>query len=169
MQRKEILDALTALGGELTRRGVTADMYVVGGAAIALAYDERRSTRDIDAVFAPTAEVYRAAGRVGAELGLPDGWVNDAVKGFLLGPDPFDTEILEVPGLRCEVASPEMVLVLKCLAHRIGEDEDDVRLLCTRAGFGSVTEVLTLLDRMVPGRLLTAQVRFFVEAALDPD
>lgn len=169
MRRKEILDALTALGAELARRGVTADMYVVGGAAIALAYDERRSTRDVDAVFAPTAEVYRAADWVGAELGLPEGWVNDAVKGFLLGPDPFDTEILEVPGLRCEIASPEMVLVLKCLSHRIGEDEDDLRLLCAQAGLESAPEVLTILDRMVPARLLTAQVRFFVEATLDPD
>ena len=63
-------------------------------------------------------------------------WLNDAVKGFLLGPDPFDTEIFEVPGLHCEVASPEMVLVLKCLAHRIGED-DDVRLLAAKAGLVS--------------------------------
>jgi hypothetical protein len=37
MDRAEILDALRALAEELQRRGVTAEMYVVGGAAIALA------------------------------------------------------------------------------------------------------------------------------------
>ena len=71
MDRAEIVAALTALGSALDAMGVTADLYVVGGAAIALAYDERRARRDIDAVFVPKAEV----------------WLNDAVKGFVLGPD----------------------------------------------------------------------------------
>src|SRR5215475_929060 len=114
MDRKDIINALEALGAELAARGLTADLYIVGGAAIALAYDERRSTRDIDAVFVPKAEVYEAAVRVGERLDLPEGWLNDAVKGFLLGPDPFPTEIFEAPGLRCEVASAEVVLVMKC-------------------------------------------------------
>jgi hypothetical protein len=35
----------------LVQRGVVADIYVFGGAAMALAYDARRATRDIDAVF----------------------------------------------------------------------------------------------------------------------
>ena len=68
MDRKEIIEALTALAGELERRGVVAEMYVVGGAAIALAFDERRATRDIDAVFEPKDVVYEAAAVV-AEIG----------------------------------------------------------------------------------------------------
>lgn len=168
MQRDDIVRALTAVGARLSRSGITADLYVVGGAAIAMAYDERRSTRDVDAVFAPKVEVYRAATQVGEELQLPEGWLNDGVKGFLLGPDPFDTETFDVPGLRCEIASPEMVLVLKCLAHRIGEDDDDVRLLAAKAGMKSAEQVLRLVERVVPERLLTPEVQFFVEAVLDP-
>ena len=134
MDRAEILRSLTALGADLQEHGLTADLYIVGGAAIALAYDDRRATRDIDALFVPKAEVYAAAGRVRDQLDLPEGWLNDAVKGFLLGPDPFTTEVIDLPGVRCEVASPEMVLVLKCLAHRTGEDDDDVRLLRVSRG-----------------------------------
>lgn len=167
MDRNEIVGALTALGAALAATGITADLYVVGGAAIALAYDERRSTRDIDAVFLPKDEVYRVAGEVGDRLGLPAGWLNDAVKGFLLGPDPFPTQSIEVPGLRCEVASAEMVLVLKALAHRIGEDDDDLRLLADKAGLTNASQVLDLVERMAGSHLLTAQVQFFVEAALD--
>ena len=124
--------ALAALGADLAERGLVADLYVVGGAAIALAYDERRATRDIDAVFAPKSEVYAAAARVAAALDLPEGWRGDAVKGFLQGPDNFATKTFDMPGLRCEVASAETVLVLKCLAHRLGEDEEDVVLLAAR-------------------------------------
>lgn len=60
-------------------------MYLVGDAAIALAYDARRSTRDIDAIFEPKMAIYQAAAEVAPRLGLPVSWLNDAVKGFLAG------------------------------------------------------------------------------------
>jgi hypothetical protein len=47
--RAEMERAFTALGERLARRGVVADVFVVGGAAMALAYDATRVTRDIDA------------------------------------------------------------------------------------------------------------------------
>lgn len=110
MDRAEIVTALTAVGRRLDGKGLVGDMYVVGGAAIALAFSERRSTRDIDAVFEPKMAIYEAAADVGAELGLPVGWLNDAVKGFLIGDDPLAAPVLDVPGLRCMVASPQMLL-----------------------------------------------------------
>lgn len=88
-------------------------MYVVGGAAIALAFDERRSTRDIDAVFEPKNAVYEAAAVIAEQRGLPAGWLNDAVKGFLEGSDPAAAPVLDLPGLRCLAASPETLLALK--------------------------------------------------------
>jgi hypothetical protein len=104
MDRSEIIVALTALAAELERRGVSAEMYVVGGAAIALAFDERRSTRDVDAVFEPKNLVYEAAAVVAEQRGLPPGWLNDAVKGFLEGDDPAAAPVLDLPGLRCLAA-----------------------------------------------------------------
>ena len=49
--------ALEALGAELARQGLGGELFVVGGAAIALAYDRARLTRDVDAVFEPKARV----------------------------------------------------------------------------------------------------------------
>jgi hypothetical protein len=57
---------------------------------------------------------------------------------------------------------------MKCLAHRIGEDDDDVLLLARRLGLATPGEVLDLVERMAGTRLMTAQVQFFVEAVLDP-
>ena len=45
----------------MARRGVIADIYIFGGAAMALAYDARRATRDIDAVFKPHGIVLEEA------------------------------------------------------------------------------------------------------------
>ncbi len=137
-------------------------MYVVGGAAIALAFDERRATRDIDAVFEPKAVVYECAASVAREMDLPPGWLNDAVKGFLAGDDPAAAPVLDLPGLRCLAASPEILLALKVLAHRVGEDEEDVRLLAGELGLRSAAEVLAVAERTFGDRLDPA-ARFFVE------
>lgn len=162
MEREEIVSALTDLAAELRRRGTTAEMYVVGGAAIALAFDERRATRDIDAVFEPKNVVYEAAATVATERGLPSGWLNDAVKGFLAGNDPAATPVLDLPGLRCLTASPRILLALKVLAHRIGEDEADVRLLAAELGLNRAGEVLAVAEETFGDRLDPA-ARFFVE------
>lgn len=166
MDRDEIVETLTALAAELERRGVSAEMYVVGGAAIALAFDERRATRDIDAVFEPKAVVYEAAAVVAEQLGLPEGWLNDAVKGFLAGADPAAAPVLDLPGLRCLAASPETLLALKVLAHRVGEDEDDLRLLAAELGLSRAKEVLAIAERTYGDRLEPA-ARFFVEEIFD--
>ncbi|MGC1852555.1 MAG: DUF6036 family nucleotidyltransferase [Solirubrobacterales bacterium] len=162
MDRDEIVKALTALAHELEGRGVSAEMYVVGGAAIALAFDERRATHDIDAVFEPKAVVYDAAAVVAERLELPGGWLNDAVKGFLAGSDPAAAPVLDLPGLRCLTASPEVLLALKVLAHRVGEDEADLRLLAAELGLTRAEEVLAVAERTYGDRLDPA-ARFFVE------
>jgi hypothetical protein len=162
MDRTEIVEVLTALAAELDRRGVSGEMYVVGGAAIALAFDERRATRDVDAVFEPKATVYEAAASVAEQRDLPAGWLNDAVKGFLAGDDPEAAPILDLPGLRCLTASPRTLLALKVLAHRVGEDEDDVRLLAGHLGLETAEQVLAVAEQSYGNRLDPA-ARFFVE------
>lgn len=162
MNREEIVEALTAVGRVLHRRGLEGEMYIVGGAAIALALDARRSTRDIDAVFEPKSAIYEAADEVAPALDLPPGWLNDAVKGFLAGTDPAAAPVLEVPGLRCLAASPRMLIALKVLAHRIGEDDDDVRLLARELGLDTAQDVLVLAEEVFGDRL-DAAARFFVE------
>lgn len=162
MTRDEIVDALTAIGRVLHARGIAGELYVVGGAAIALALDARRSTRDVDAVFEPKGAIYEAAAEVALALDLPPGWLNDAVKGFLAGPDPEAAPVLEVPGLRCLAASPRMLIALKVLAHRVGEDEDDVRLLARELGLDRGEDVLAVAEEVFGDRL-DAAARFFVE------
>jgi hypothetical protein len=166
MDRAEIIAALTALAHELERRGASGEMYVVGGAAIALAFDERRATRDIDAVFEPKNVIYEAAADVAGRLGLPPGWLNDAVKGFLEAPDPAAAPVLDLPGLRVLAASSETLLALKVLAHRVGEDEGDVRLLASQLGLTEAGQVLSLAERVYGDRLEPA-ARFFVEGLFD--
>jgi hypothetical protein len=49
---------------------------------MALAYDARRATRDIDAIFQPHGIVLEARG-VAKELGLPDWWLNEQASAYV--------------------------------------------------------------------------------------
>jgi Nucleotidyl transferase AbiEii toxin, Type IV TA system len=49
LSRDDIRELLDHLSAELARRGARADLFLVGGAAIAVAYDSARATRDLDA------------------------------------------------------------------------------------------------------------------------
>lgn len=83
--REDIRALLDDLSAELAARGARAEVFLVGGAAMAVAYDASRATRDLDAVFVPTDVVRQAAAAVAEHEGLARDWLNDAVKGFLSG------------------------------------------------------------------------------------
>jgi hypothetical protein len=86
--REDIRELLDDLSRELAARGARAELFLVGGAALAVAYDATRSTRDLDAVFVPSDVVRQAAAAVADREGLAEDWLNDAVKRFLPGPRP---------------------------------------------------------------------------------
>jgi hypothetical protein len=99
LDRGAIEGLLRELGEELVSAGVRGEMFLVGGAAMALAYDTRRATRDLDAVFEPKQVVYEAARTVAARhAGMSETWLNDAVKAFLPGDDPSAMVVFDHPG-----------------------------------------------------------------------
>jgi hypothetical protein len=162
--RDQIVELLRELGAELDGLGLRGEMFVVGGAAMALAYNIRRSTRDIDAVFEPKATIYQMAARIAQHHGLDRNWLNDSVKGLLPGPDQAPQEVVELPGLRVSVASPRYLLALKVAAARVDRDADDIRFLAEVCGLRSAREILDLTEDIIGRhRPLAAKVQFLVE------
>jgi hypothetical protein len=166
LSRDEIIELLTELGTELEAAGERADLFLVGGAAMALAYNTRRATRDLDAVFEPKQVVYAAARKVAERNGIAEDWLNDAVKGFLPGEDPNATLLFERPGITVRVASPRYLFAMKAVAARVGRDSDDLRQLYGLAGFGSVEEALDSVAEHYPPHLLSPKTEFIVRELL---
>ncbi len=75
--RADLERVFTNLGERLARWSVVADVFVVGGAAMALAYDASRVTRDVDARFLPHGIVLEEARQVAEDLGLPPWSLNE--------------------------------------------------------------------------------------------
>ncbi|HEX2743725.1 MAG TPA: hypothetical protein VHN16_04900 [Streptosporangiaceae bacterium] len=87
LDRAQLERAFTALGERMVRRGVVADVFVVGGAAMALAYDATRVTRDVDSLFVPHGVVLEEARKVAQDLGLPAWWLNEQASVYISGKD----------------------------------------------------------------------------------
>jgi len=149
---ERIEELLRALDAELRRSEVVGELYVVGGAVLCLALRSRPATRDVDAHFEPAAAVRQAAARVAAEHDVPEGWLNDAAKGFL-SPRGEYRPFLVLPNLRVLTAQPEYLLAMKCLAFRLGaefQDEADVRFLLRYLNIDRYEAALDLITRYYP-------------------
>jgi Nucleotidyltransferase of unknown function (DUF6036) len=167
LDRRAIEDAFHRLGDRLVRRGVIADIYVFGGAAMALAYDARRATRDIDAVFKPHGVVLEEAQVVAAELGLPSWWLNEQASAYVApGGDPSAPHVFDHPGLRVAAASPEHPLAMKVLAAR-RRDGDDIGFLIRRLGLVTVDQVLALCAEVFPDEPVPERARLILEDVFD--
>jgi hypothetical protein len=114
LDRVQLERAFTALGERLVRRGVVADVFVVGGAAMALAYDATRVTRDVDSLFVPHGVVLEEARNVAQDLGLPAWWLNEQASVYISGKDdPGRRRVFDHPGLRVTAASPRHIFAMR--------------------------------------------------------
>jgi len=165
MERQEIEGYLSRLSELLANRNTVGEIVLFGGAAMVLAHQARVSTKDVDAIFVPKAEVYAAATEVTRRYGAPEGWLNDAVKGFLS--DRADTlPLLDLPHLKVFVAAPEYLLAMKCMSMRLGKDDtdlQDIRFLMRQLGLGRAEALLEIVEKYYPRDRIQPKTRFALE------
>ena len=171
LTREQIIELLAELGQELDARGIKAQLFVVGGAAMALAYNMRRTTADVDGVFEPKAVIYEAARRVAdRHEKLPVDWLNDGVKGLLPGgADRHAKVILDLPGITVSVPSPHYLLALKVQAARIDRDQDDIRFLARETGAKTADDVLRIAEQVIGRNRLLPKAQFIVQEMFPED
>jgi predicted nucleotidyltransferase len=161
--RAELERVFTALGERLARRGVVADLFVVGGAAMALAYDADRVTRDVDAMFVPHGVVIEESRAVAEELGLPPWWINEQASVYVSGKDdPGKRRVFDHPNLRIMVASPEHIFAMKALAARV-RDIDDLRNLAALIEVHTIDDALRICRDFYPDEEVSLRTRGVLE------
>lgn len=158
-------NALARLGHRLAAEQSQADIVIAGGAWMTLILGSRGVTKDIDAYLSPPTEpVRRAALEVAKELGIPDDWLNDGIKGFFYGTPPQKLW-REFEGLRVYAVTADYMLALKIYAAR-QTDCPDAQTLARHLELKTLDEVLGIVQRYIPSSLLTARHRYFAEACL---
>ena len=155
---------LAELGERLVGRGIEAEIYVVGGAAMMLAYDRARITRDIDAIGVPQEEIdLEVAAMAIDHPDPPPDWLNDKVLPLL--PRSIDADRVEVlgsPGITVNAASPRHLLAMKARAARGRRDLDDIWVLFQILALTDVEQVWQICDDVWGGGLIREDVRILV-------
>lgn len=148
LTKQDILRLFELLNQELKKKSIVGELYVVGGAVMCLVYNERASTKDVDALFVPALEVRKAARAVSED---PD-WLNDAVKGFFSEYSSF-ASYLELDNLKVFCAQAEYLLAMKCLAMRLGKefhDLEDVKYLLRYLNIETYQKALKIIAKYYP-------------------
>jgi hypothetical protein len=135
---------------------------------MALAFSNRRVTRDLDAVFEPKKEIYEEAAKMARERGLPEDWLNDSVKGLMperVQPVEGAASFSSV-GIHVGVASAEYLFAMKAMAARQETDGDDLRTLARALKIKTPQEGLDLVERFYGANRLTMKTQLILEGIL---
>jgi len=165
---------LSEMGRIAVERGMTLEIAVYGGSALALVYQWREATHDVD--FMPVrgdVETVRAiADQALRNLGLPEGGFRPDVEIFRSDNEEvavhgeFPPNRGDAHGIRVFTASPRYLLAMKVLSMRSSletEDARDVWHLLDACGIDSADEAVALAARFYPDREVPVRNRRLVE------
>jgi len=161
MTAEDITAALGRLGELAKARDEKGELVLVGGALMGIAFGERASTRDVDAAILaplPVAKACELVKIVADGLGLPENWLNDAVKGYLVGLSAGPV-VFTAPGIEVRRPAVEQLLTMKLSAWRDDVDISDARRLLREIPQGLTREQVWVLVQpyLIPGSELKAQ------------
>jgi len=164
---KKIKSLFFLLNDELTKKKIKGEIGICGGAVMCLVFQTRKATKDVDAIFEPSAEIRRAAKIIAHKEGLPENWLNDAAKAYF-HVDPPKENILELSHLRVWAPRADYMLAMKCLAARFDTyDKDDVIFLIEYLGLQKTEQVFQLIEKYYPHSRVPPKTQFFVEELFD--
>ena len=173
MGKPQILDALRDLDKLARTAKLTVDLAIYGGAALALAFDMRAATRDVDAVIHSHRQFVRDAVRqIAVDRNWPNDWLNDGVKGFVSAAEQLrlmhDFQASAEGGLRVHIPTPEYLLAMKCMAMRLDDpdaahDISDIKNLAKLLGLRSADQFFNLIGQFYPNSRIAPKTVFGVE------
>ncbi|HSK73301.1 MAG TPA: DUF6036 family nucleotidyltransferase [Pyrinomonadaceae bacterium] len=162
MTSKEIEKYLSEINDELAAKDVIGEICIYGGAAMCLAFKARPATKDVDAIFEPVKVIRRAINKIGEKYGLNPGWLNFAVKMFVIN---HEKKILfDFPNLKVFAPTADYLLAMKVLALRAESfDAEDVEFLIKYLDLKNPEEVLKIVADYYPKKEVKTEAKFQLE------
>ena len=83
LHKDDMLLFLKEINSRLKDLRKTGEIFIIGGAAISLAFGGRDATEDIDAVYKPRSEIRKIIIIIADEHGLRGDWLNNDAEHFV--------------------------------------------------------------------------------------
>lgn len=154
---------------EMNRRlaleGKFGEIVIAGGAALALVFNARESTRDIDAIFQPSEDLRKIIKSMADDYNLNQDWLNDGVKGFMTEKMNFH-EVLSYSNLSVSSVDAEGLLAMKLISARDAtNDMADSVFLMKALDISTKSELFDIIEKYThPNQHSMASKYFTMEA-----
>jgi len=169
LSKKQILQYLKELSDIMERKNLKGEILLFGGAAMVLAFNSRSSTKDVDAIFRPKKEIFTISKEIAEKHRLPEGWLNDSVKGFVTS-DSFQQNLfIRYKSLSVYTPEPKYLLAMKCMSMRIGaesSDIDDIRILLKYLKVKKAEDVFHLIEKYYPQNQIPQKTFYAIDEIL---
>lgn len=163
--RDDILYLLRRLSSLARSEEVVLEVSFYGGSCLLLTYgyQDRKLTKDIDAIFRPSEIAQKFIRQIAREEDLPEDWIDSGVKQFLLPKGVSYVsklpELRELPNLKISFPSADYLIAMKIRSSvraRFGYDGDltDLRFLARKKGMSSLEEAQAILDRFFDDEII---------------
>jgi len=140
--RAELESLLSELATELARRGVDAEIVMVGGSWM-LWHSKRAATRDVDSARRLEADLSTAIEAIGTRHDLQVGWLNDSAAAFWPAGMSFDSceVVFQQDGLTVRTPPAAVIFTMK-LYRSDPQDREDMILLWPMCGYRTPGEAV---------------------------
>lgn len=160
--KNDIERFLQEINDEMEKRDTTGEIVICGGAVMTMVYETRPSTKDVDALFAPTGPINEIVRTIAAREGLETDWLNDAAKGFIDTSRMKLVTIQEYGNLTIRMPDAEAMLAMKLTSARlVGKDRDDALFFIEHLNIGTEDQLFDIIERNIAPQRLTPMAHFF--------
>ncbi|MGA1823908.1 MAG: DUF6036 family nucleotidyltransferase [bacterium] len=169
LSKEKIVQYLEDLSHELGKKHIKGEILLFGGAAMVLAFNARPSTKDVDAIFRPKNEIYSISHEIAKRNRLPEGWLNDSVKGFLERNPLKQNLFIRFENLSVYIPEPEYLLAMKCISMRIGiesTDIDDIKFLITHLKLKNADNIFKIIEKYYPHNRIPQKTYYAINEIL---
>ena len=158
------------LSARLQQRRVRGHVYIVGGAAMTLAFGRKRKRKAVDARIRKRgvehAVMLEAAQEIADEQGLAKNWLEELATAFApRGEDPRAPTLFDSPYLVVTGASAEHMLAMKLRAGGVA-DREDIAILVQYLGVKTTEEALNLHAGLFPETPVSRRAHAYLDEAI---
>ena len=152
LTRQDMIECFEDIANRIRFKFVKGTIYLVGGAAVAMAYDDSRTSIDIDArIESAHGEIQRAILDIARERGWPTTWLNEQPVHYIpRGEDSSSTTVYYHPNLVVRAAAPRRLIAMKMIAGRERDINDIAVLLSYAKELQTVKDLIDLMHRFYP-------------------
>jgi len=166
LNKDDMICHFKELNSRLRAINKDGEIFVIGGAAISLAFGGRDATEDIDAVYKPRSEIHRIIKVMSDDYDLRSDWLNNDAEHFVTDSMTF-TLFLEFSNLKVFHIDAECLLAMKLASARPESypDMDDCILLMEKLGILEEKELHNLVELYTDEENRNPAYRYFVTEA----